>query len=115
MDKIKVLVVDDDEMMRGLCKAMLERYYADVQTATAKGVAEALTLLSEEEEFDIVITDMEMPDGSGRQVVEKAKSIFPSWVIVMSGRLSEEEMMATGANTFLSKPFTYQEFATVLV
>lgn len=105
----RVLIIDDDAPLR----RVLSRFFRTHAVAVweAKSVAEALPLLDGEP--DLVITDVRLPDGSGRKVVEAASRRKPSPVIVaMSGLASAREAFAlaqSGARIYLTKPFAERE------
>jgi DNA-binding NarL/FixJ family response regulator len=105
----RVLIVDDDAPLR----RALSRFFrgAGLDVCEAKTVAEALTLLSGAP--GLVITDVRLPDGTGRRVVEMASLQRPAPVIVaMSGLASAREAFAlaqSGARIYLTKPFAERE------
>jgi FixJ family two-component response regulator len=105
----RVLIVDDDDALR----RALSRFFrnAGIEVCEAKTVAEALVLIGGEPE--LVITDVRLPDGSGRRVVEAAGLRRPAPVIVaMSGLASAREAFAlaqSGARVYLTKPFAERE------
>lgn len=105
----RVLIVDDDAPLRRVLTRFFRRHTVSVWEA--KSVAEALPLLDGEP--DLVITDVRLPDGSGRKVVEVASQQRPSPVIVaMSGLASAREAFAlaqSGARIYLTKPFAERE------
>ena len=102
----RILVVDDEEMIRPLLTQILVREGYDVTTATDG--QEAIDLLLQER-FDVVITDMVMPGVNGMEVVRIAKAIDPDYpVIVMTGYPSTETMtrlVRLGASDYLAKPW----------
>jgi DNA-binding NarL/FixJ family response regulator len=104
-----VLIVDDDDPLR----RSLARFFrnASLDVSEAKSVAEAIALLAGEP--DLVITDVRLPDGGGRRVVEVASQRRPAPVIVaMSGLASAREAFAlaqSGARVYLTKPFAERE------
>lgn len=105
----RVLIVDDDDALR----RALSRFFRSVavEVCEAKTVGEALTRLGGEPE--LIITDVRLPDGSGRRVVEAASLLRPAPVIVaMSGLASAREAFAlaqSGARIYLTKPFAERE------
>lgn len=105
----RVLIVDDDAPLR----RALARFFrsAGLDVTEAKSVAEALPLLAGEP--DLVITDVRLPDGSGRQIVEDAHlRRRPPLIVVMSGLASAREAFALaqcGARVYLTKPFAERE------
>lgn len=111
----KILVVDDEEVIRDVCSQILQGEGYQVETA-ASGM-EALRLVSDSA-FDAVITDIMMPDMSGLELLEIIKQtsldISP---IVITGLGTFE--MATqsdrlGAREFVVKPFTPDELANAV-
>ena len=80
MDKPRILLVDDDKNTAdGLKKILLQDGYDTGCTYTGK---EALDLI-EAEHFDIVITDMKLPDISGFSIIEKVKKKNVDIAVVM--------------------------------
>ena len=80
----------------------------------ASGTKEAYDAFKKERgKFDLVITDMLMPDGSGEDLYIDLMSIRPDVkVIVISGFSAKEavdKMLAYGAKAFLPKPFSIEE------
>jgi DNA-binding NarL/FixJ family response regulator len=105
----RVLVVDDDDALRRSLSRLLRA--GQSQVSEAKTVAEGVDLLAREPE--LVITDVRLPDGSGRRVVELARQRRPPpLVVAMSGLASAREAFAlaqSGARIYLTKPFAQQE------
>ncbi len=71
----KVLVVDDELLIRTFLKETLSRKGLDVTVAEngKTGIA-----LAKENAYDLVFTDMKMPDITGLEVLKKIKEISPS-------------------------------------
>jgi ATP-dependent Lon protease len=104
----KILVVDDEEIIRDLLTEVLEDY--DV-TLACDG-QEAIDKIKETK-FALVITDLRMPNVSGEEVVRFARETSPNTqVIVISGYSSlhtVSQSITHGACAFLSKPFSIKE------
>lgn len=113
-DRKRILVVDDEEIMRDFLVDILEDY----EVVTAEDGDEAITKL-EREQYDLVITDLKMPRVSGDMVVKRAIEIDPSYkVIVISGYstlFTVSESIEGGACAFLSKPFSVQQLRDEIV
>ena len=105
-----VLVVDDEAGMRLMLATFLQQEGYKVKTATS--VSEALALL-EKYSFDMVVTDLSMPGGSGLDLLSGVKESHPGLpVIVMSAYGSSEaaiSAMKAGAFDYVFKPFQPDE------
>jgi DNA-binding NtrC family response regulator len=101
-----VLVVDDDELMRSfLCTVLREEGHRVTEAGSCR---EALGALAGAE-FDLVVTDLRMPDRSGLDLMREGKSVRPDarWVIITAfGSIGNAvEAMKAGASDYLTKPF----------
>lgn len=103
----KILVVDDELLMRNFLAETLRRKQYEV--FIADGVQTALTHLKHTT-FDLVISDMKMPDGSGIDIIKKIKQESPSTIVMIMtayGSIDNAvEAMRLGAFHYLIKPFT---------
>lgn len=102
----KILIVDDEAGMRRILEMNLRRdSHVLVQAA---GVADAIRLL-EHEDFDVVLTDQKMPDGSGLDVLHAAQKDDPTTSIIFLTAVGTVELavesMRQGAFDFLTKPY----------
>jgi two-component system response regulator PilR (NtrC family) len=106
----RILVVDDEQSLRDFLTILLRK--EGYRCEAAADVAEAGTLLKGEE-FDLVLTDLKLPDGSGLDVLATAKEAHPdSEVIVITAFGTAEtavEAMKGGAYDYLTKPFKVEE------
>ena len=107
-DRQSILIVDDEEIIRDLLAEVLEDYAISI----ANDGQEALNIL-DNRSFDLVITDLRMPNVSGEEVVKFArKKSSRTQVIVISGYSSlhtVSQSISNGACAFLSKPFSIKE------
>jgi two-component system NtrC family response regulator len=104
-----VLVVDDEPKMTSLICGQLED--AGHQVSTTTKPAEALELIAKHS-FDIVITDLSMPEISGMTILEEALKKEGTEVLMMTAYGSAEtavEAMKKGAADYLLKPFSLDE------
>src|SRR5262245_52868013 len=109
---IRILIVDDDEDMRGTLTAFIARL--GVKPRAAASVAEARRLLAAEPApFDLVLTDLKLPDGTGLDVVKAAHARSPeALVTIVTGYASLEtaiEAIRLGAYDYITKPFSLDE------
>jgi DNA-binding NtrC family response regulator len=102
----KVLVIDDEDIVRISCERSLSGQY-DVNTA-ASG-QQGLDLFSKGH-YDLVLVDLKMPAMNGIEVLMNIKRQKPEQkVIVMTGYDTEEHIeqsMSSGAALYMEKPFT---------
>ena len=111
----KILIVDDERSMRDVLSIMLRRagYGVTVATDAEEAIAEI-----GREIFDLVITDLKMPKGSGLDVLKAVKVSSPDTVVlVITAFASTEaavEAMKQGAYDFLTKPFQVDEVQLII-
>jgi DNA-binding response OmpR family regulator len=110
--EIKILIVDDDE---DLCLALTDFIsQMGVQVQTAGSVAEAQQKLQGEPlPFDLVLTDLRIPGGSGMDVLKAARErSSDSLVTIITGYASMDtaiEAARLGAYNYITKPFSLDE------
>jgi len=111
MYKFKVLIVDDDIHVRNIVKEMLS--LMDHSCHLAADGAEALSK-TDEERFDAVITDVQMPRMDGITLTRELHKRNPSLpVMVMTGFADIENSnkeITNSKGVIISKPFTAEEF-----
>jgi two-component system KDP operon response regulator KdpE len=103
--KLQVLVVDDEPAILRFLKPALEANDYDV--ASAKGVAEALKRIAAHPP-DVVVLDLGLPDGDGKDVIRQMRQWSDVPIIVLSAREREAEKIEAldlGADDFVNKPF----------
>lgn len=107
-----VLVVDDEEVIRDVCAKILES--KGYRVTTAASGREALRLVSETD-FDVVVTDIMMPDMTGLELLEVIKSTNLDVSTVVITGLGTFDMATQsdrlGAREFVVKPFTPDELS----
>jgi len=105
MSKPLTLVVDDEADIRDLVSITLARM--SIETRTAATIAEAVRLLSCDK-FDLCLTDMSLPDGSGIDLVRHISEGYPTLPVAMitahGSMESAVAAMKAGAFDFVSKP-----------
>lgn len=106
MSKKNILFVDDEpNVLQGL-QRMLRSMRNEWDIATAGGGEEALAMLAKEA-FDVIVTDMRMPDMDGAQLLQEVMKTYPQIVrIVLSGQSDQESVFRAIGPThqYLSKP-----------
>lgn len=113
MDKLKILVVDDESRMRKLVRDFLVKSGFDVVEA-GDGEA-ALDLFYEDKEIALIILDVMMPKINGYKISRllkfdnKYKNIP---ILMITARSQEEDKLIgeeTGADEYITKPFELEE------
>ena len=105
---MNVLLVEDHADTRSVFSLLLNRL--GCQTITAKGMHDARTRLSEMP-FDVLISDLNLPDGDGLDLVRFAKAARPLTAIALTGRASADERaagLAAGFDFYLTKPVDFR-------
>jgi DNA-binding NtrC family response regulator len=108
--QIKVLVVDDDKLTRNLLEEELKRTGYSVKTA--ENGKEAIKII-EEENIDVALLDIKLPDIDGITLLEKIKDsgkLLEVIMITAYGTIeSAVEAMKKGAYDYITKPFSLKE------
>ncbi len=108
----RILVVEDEDPVRAFVVATLERSGYEV-TSAEDGVA-ALEILEQDRDFDLIVTDVMMPEIDGPSLIERARRELgvTSSVIFMSGYAEaavREQMDRIGGVRYIQKPFPMAE------
>lgn len=110
MQKMRLLLVDDEEGFLVTTRKLLQRKGIDVETAGSG--AEALEILTREE-IDVVILDVKMPGMDGVATLKAIKSRNPRVEVIMfTGHASVESAvdgLMSGATDYLTKPYDINE------
>jgi two-component system response regulator PilR (NtrC family) len=113
--KLTCLIVDDETDIRELLVMTLERM--DVDTYSASGVEEAKILLKQRQ-YALCLTDMQMPDGTGLDLVNYISEFHAGLpVAVITAHASAENAVSAlkaGAFDYLSKPISLKQLRPVI-
>ena len=107
-----ILVVDDEQVLANLAKTMLERlgYTVTAKTSAAEAIAAVRAL---PDRFDLVITDLTMPDMDGARLGGQLLQIQPHLAILLttgySGVMTNEKARELGFRAILPKPSTVRD------
>lgn len=111
----KILIVEDEHSMNEVLRILLESEGFEV-TSAFDG-AEGIDYLKKEI-YDLVITDLRMPEVDGFQVLKTAKELFPDTVVIMITAYGTNERvieaMKAGAYDFIHKPFQVDEIRIII-
>jgi len=103
----KILIVDDEMLVRNFLAETLRRKGMDVMLA--ENGQKALQLIRESA-FDLVITDLKLPDTTGLDILCKVKELHPSTIVMIItayGSIENTvEAMRLGAFNYIQKPFS---------
>ena len=111
----QILLVEDSETIRAITKYLLEKKGHRVIEA-GDGAVGWNTLNQDPEKIDMVVTDINMPNMDGRQLVEniRADKRFQFIPVIISTTISEKEniklLLNMGADDYIVKPFSSEEF-----
>ena len=109
MNRLAVLLVDDDDATRTLAKAVLERAGYRVVEAT-DGRRGLLALYAERP--SLVVLDVLMPDVDGWSTLERIRELTDVPVLMLSSQSAEQQKvraLQAGADDYVTKPFGHQE------
>lgn len=115
MSKERVLVIDDEDFILQLCRDILTKSNYDVETASN---GETGIKLLDDKKYDLIITDIKMPNISGLDVIKyvrESNKEVPIIVITAHGTLDVAiDSLKLGAHGFILKPFTPIELRTAV-
>lgn len=115
MNTRRILVVDDEESIREFFEIMLKREGYEVLSAPNGAVA--LELLKKSP-VDLIISDIQMPELSGMELLAKVKEMDPEMVVLMITAFGSTdtavEAMKLGAYDYLQKPFKIDEVKIII-
>jgi DNA-binding NtrC family response regulator len=114
--QVKVLVVDDEPLIRWAVTEMLgDLGYRAVEAGDARG---AIAALSESAPFEIMLLDVRLPDADGLTLFNRIRTLAPSArVILMTAHATREltdRAIALGAFAVVGKPFELTELADLV-
>lgn len=114
-EKISILVVEDEEVIRTIFSETFVSWGFDVQVASNGKEALDLTI---ENQFDIIVTDLNMPYVNGIELIKKLKDKnYLAEIIVITGFATIDnaiEAMKAGAFDFITKPVNFDHVKFVI-
>jgi len=115
MKNLKILVIDDENLICWSFKKRLNKKYYEVYTSQS---GEEGLKLFQEHDPDIVFLDNKLPGIQGLEVLKKIKSMNPDTVVVFMTAYGIIETavkaMKMGAIEYISKPFSFEEVEVIL-
>ena len=115
--KHNILFVDDEKSSADAVKAMLESLGYRV-TARTSSIEALEAFKNDPDRFDLVVTDMTMPNMTGKELAGEVMAIRSSMPIILctgySEQIKKEEAEAMGIRAFLMKPIIAQDMAKTI-
>ena len=107
MKKKKILIVDDEEIVRVLLAEALKPY--DYKIDVVEDGVEAIRYIGRSS-YDLVITDYMMPKMDGLELTRQIRSKYPSTpILIVTGNGPVHELLKSGATACVKKPFNIFE------
>ena len=111
-----VLLVDDEENVRGIGREMLQEL--GFETVTAGNGREALSVFRERSDISLVILDLTMPQMDGEQCFRELRTLNPDVRVIISSGYNEQEVtqkfVGKGLAGFIQKPYTLSNLKEVI-
>ena len=104
MERLKLLIIEDDQDQRELMREILEERFGDGTVAGAESKASAL--LHELSSFDLILSDYNLPDATGMELLEEIKKRCDTPVIMVTGENVGQiaaEAIGRGATDYVVK------------
>jgi PAS domain S-box-containing protein len=113
----RVLLIDDEQVLVEIGKQMIERLGYKVDTRTSS--IEALELFrTKPDQFDLVITDMTMPQMTGDKLAGELMMIRPDIPVILctgySDHMTKQKALKMGIKEFAMKPLVIQQLADII-
>ncbi|MBW2096437.1 MAG: response regulator [Deltaproteobacteria bacterium] len=106
----KILIVDDEEMIRTTTRSFLEKF--GMTCDEAKNAEEAMKILRDMQ-YDLVLSDISMPAMDGMEMMKKIKESHPDLAFMImtgyTGNYTYADIISAGAADYISKPFDMKE------
>lgn len=111
---ITVLVVDDQQTMRGMARQVLKQLGVIDVALAASGEAALEQMMNKQ--FDVVITDLNMPGLSGVELAEKIKAhpVLKSVPVFLATSNAYRDQVVAAVDKFVAKPFIVSELKEAL-
>ena len=110
---VSILLVEDHKDSREILASLLN--HCGYEVSTASNMRDALTLLNDLR-FEILVCDIELPDGSGLDLVAEARK-RQAWKKTVALSAHEEQTdlgLRAGFDEFLTKPFDFYQLRSIL-
>ncbi len=116
LKKVKILFVEDEEDLITIISDTLTKLQANFQTATNGQIA--FDKIQESNDFDLVVTDINMPIMSGLELIEKVQKTNKDLPFIIMSAHTEPEYIKKaeelGIDNYLLKPFDFIKFINLV-
>src|SRR3984885_5005977 len=117
MPQERILIVEDEEAVRNVVAALLQR--CDYETTAVNGAEQALTRLQQDPDYDLVLADIMMPGIDGLTLLEQIVTEHPGMPVVMCSAINDIHVATNafrrGAIDYILKPFERVELHSVVM
>jgi two-component system response regulator HydG len=103
----RILVVEDEKIIRQAVKRLLERQGHEIFEAESLYVAKELTF----SDYDMIISDLRLPGGNGTELIELAREVPVLIMTSYASLKSAVDAMKLGAVDYIAKPFDHEEMS----
>ncbi len=117
----KILIMDDEELVRSICSEILKSLGYHVETASHGDEAVSMfkNSLDSGERFNLVIMDLTIPGGiGGKEALQRIKEIDPDIRSIVASGYSNDPVMANhkdyGFDEVLTKPYKFEDLSSVV-
>jgi len=112
----RILVVDDEESIREIISSMLSA--AGYKTRSASSAVEALAFLNASGEYELMLSDLMMPEMDGIALLERSKEKYPDMPVIMVTAVHDISValaaIRNGAYDYLLKPFEREQLLAMV-
>ena len=117
MPQERILVVDDEESVRGVIAAMLE--HSGYSATLTESAEEAMARLQQDPDYDLVLSDIMMPGTDGLSLLDHICTDHPGMPVVMLSAINDIHVVTNafrrGAIDYLLKPFERAELESIVM
>jgi DNA-binding response OmpR family regulator len=111
---LRILLVEDHKDTARIMARLLEQLDYEIKTADSLAAARKLTAIHS---FDLVVSDLGLPDGSGNDLMRELREKYALKGIALTGWGMEEDVRATveaGFDRHLTKPINFQSLVSAI-
>jgi DNA-binding NarL/FixJ family response regulator len=115
---VKVIIVDDHQIIRESLTLLLDKPAANIQVVAAAASAQELFAVLPETKADIVLLDLDLPGMDGHTAINYLQQHYPALKVLILSMMNQEQdvarAMAAGADGYLCKTSTQEELLQAL-